>query len=195
MKKSGGMMSGHREEKIGMSSKERELVARIKEGDMDAFRELVEMHRDRIYAFVFYMTGDRSDADDITQETFIKAYKGLSKFRGDSSVYTWLHRIAMNLCIDRVRKLKKRKEVPLSEIIPSHVEEPFREAERSELRRIIEVALSGIPEKQRVILIMYEIQGFSYEEIASILGCPIGTVRSRLHKARNGLRERISKLL
>jgi len=188
-------MSGHREEKIGMSSKERELVARIKEGDMDAFRELVEMHRDRIYAFVFYMTGDRSDADDITQETFIKAYKGLSRFRGDSSVYTWLHRIAMNLCIDRVRKLKKRREVPLSEIIPSHVEEPFREAERSELRRIIEVALSGIPEKQRVILIMYEIQGFSYEEIASILGCPIGTVRSRLHKARNGLRERISKLL
>lgn len=181
--------------KIGMSSKERELVARIKEGDMDAFREIVEMYRDRIYSLAFYMTGNYTDADDITQEAFIKAYRGLSEFRGESSIYTWLHRITVNLCIDRVRKLKARKEVSLSGIIPSRVEEPYREAERSELRRIIEIALSELPEKLRVILIMYEIQGLSYEEIASILGCPIGTVRSRLHKARNSLREKLSRLL
>ena len=180
------------------------LVERALNQDLAAFEQLVARYQNRIMGFVARMLNDREEAEDVTQEVFIKAYRSLDSFRGASSFSTWLYRIAQNLCIDRARKRKRSPQQAYSldepidkdedrggREIPDLSAEPSLGVEREELRRQVRSIVAEMPEKLRSVLVMCDIQGMAYEDIARVLGCPIGTVKSRLFHARADLARRL----
>ncbi|MDQ3814503.1 MAG: sigma-70 family RNA polymerase sigma factor, partial [Armatimonadota bacterium] len=155
-------------------------------------------------SYVNRMLNDHEEAEDVTQEVFIKAYRSLDSFRGASSFSTWLYRIATNLCIDRARQRKRRPQQAYSldepldkeeerggRDVPDFSTEPSKSIEREELRQQVRETVAEMPEKLRAVLLMCDIQGMSYESIAQVLGCPIGTVKSRLFHARADLARRL----
>ncbi len=173
------------------------LVLKAKRGDAGAFDLLIERHYKRIYKLAFQMLGNPEDAADATQETFVKAFEQLRRFRGDSSFSTWLHRIAINTCRDMMRRNRSiafsqlRPENEHTDFDPATLTEPnadeiLMERERAEL---VWLALRQLSEEARQILILCDMQGFSYAEVAAILNLPEGTVKSRLHRARNAFKE------
>lgn len=180
------------------------LVERCCANDRQAFETLVRRYQNKVHNFISKMTNDAEDAEDLTQETFVKAYLSLGNFRGESSVQTWLYRIATNLCIDRSRR--RKRQVPtafsldepledeheqISREIPDHAADPYRHLARKELRKRVREGLSSLTEKLRAVIVLYDIQGLSYEEIAQVLNCPVGTVKSRLFNARIELGQRL----
>ena len=178
------------------------LVERARAGDDRAFEALVDAYKDRIFVYVSRMLPDAAEAEDITQETFVRAYQSLRGFRGASSFQTWLYRIASNLVIDSVRRHRRREEGVISLDAPLDTEEgelsreladlrrgPEEEATGAAVQKEVRAAIAKISPKLRAVLVMYDIQGMSYQEIAQILGCPLGTVKSRLFNARMQLRE------
>lgn len=180
------------------------LVSRAMEGELPAFEKLVARYQNKIIGYSARMLGDQDEAEDVAQEVFIKAYRSLESFRGDSLFSTWIYRIATNLCIDRIRAKKRRPQQAYSLDEPMDKDEdkggreiadfsaePTREVEREELRRRVREVMSEMPEKMRTILIMCDMQGMAYEEIAKVLNCPIGTVKSRLFHARADLGRRL----
>ena len=180
------------------------LVSRALEGDLPAFEKLVARYQNKLIGYSARMLGDQDEAEDVAQEVFIKAYRSLDSFRGDSQFSTWIYRIATNLCIDRIRARKRRPQQAYSldepmdkdeekggREIADNSAEPTREVEREELRLRVRQVMSEMPEKMRTILIMCDMQGMSYEEIAKVLDCPIGTVKSRLFHARADLGRRL----
>jgi RNA polymerase sigma-70 factor (ECF subfamily) len=174
-----------------------ELIRRSLDGSREAFSELVGRYQDRILNVVLHVLGDPHDAEDVAQECFSKAYRRLSSFDFRSSFYTWLYRIAVNSASDFRKKMRRRQALPLSELelpLPqqgSQGEAPERAAIRKELGARIRDLLAGLPEKFRTVLILRELEERSYEEIAAILGLSIGTVESRLFRARARLREKL----
>ncbi len=173
------------------------LVLKAKRGDAGAFDLLIERHYKRIYKLAFQMLGNPEDAADATQETFVKAFEQLRRFRGDSSFSTWLHRIAINTCRDMMRRNRSiafsqlQPENEHTDFDPATLTEPnadeiLMERERAEL---VWLALRQLSEEARQILILCDMQGFSYAEVAAILNLPEGTVKSRLHRARNAFKE------
>lgn len=185
-----------------------ELVTRAQEKSAEAFETLVLRYQDRVFNTAFRFTGDRSLAEDITQEVFLKVFGSLKKFLKKSSFSTWLYRITVNACTSHWRRQgaqKRGKEVPLpggSEESgkaafdpPSDVERPEEAMLRDERNRIVQEAILGLEEEFRVVVVLRDIEGFSYEDIAEIIERPVGTVRSRLHRARNELKEKLSRLL
>jgi len=180
------------------------LVERALAQDLAAFEQLVARYQNRIMGFVARMLNDREEAEDVTQEVFIKAYRSLDSFRGASSFSTWLYRIAQNLCIDRARKRKRspQQAYSLDEPIDKDEDrggreiadfstEPSLGVEREELRRQVRQTVAEMPEKLRSVLVMCDIQGMAYEDIARVLECPVGTVKSRLFHARADLARRL----
>jgi len=180
------------------------LVERALSQDLAAFEQLVARYQNRIMGFVARMLNDREEAEDVTQEVFIKAYRSLDSFRGASSFSTWLYRIAQNLCIDRARKRKRSPQQAYSLDEPINKDEdsggreiadfstePSLGVEREELRRQVRHTVAEMPEKLRSVLVMCDIQGMAYEDIAKTLECPIGTVKSRLFHARADLARRL----
>lgn len=180
------------------------LVERALGDDIAAFETLVSRYQNRIVAYAARMLHDTDDAEDVAQETFIKAYRSLDSFRGASSFSTWLYRIATNLCIDRARKRKRSPQQAYSldepfdndeggggRELPDLSSEPSRGVERDELRRQVRETVAQMPEKLRAVLVMCDIQGMAYEQIAQTLDCPIGTVKSRLFHARADLARRL----
>ena len=181
------------------------LVERALDGDVAGFEKLVTRYQNKIMGYVGRMTnGDREEAEDITQEAFIKAYRSLDSFRGQASFSTWLYKIATNLCIDRARTRKRRPQQAYSldepydkeddkggrEIADSRFE-PSKGVERDEMRTIVRQTVAEMPEKQRQVLIMCDLQGMAYENIAEVLGIPLGTVKSRIFHARADLARRL----
>lgn len=180
------------------------LVERSLDGDVAGFEKLVSRYQNKIIGYVGRMTnGDREEAEDITQEAFIKAYRNLDSFRGQASFSTWLYKIATNLCIDRARTKKRRPQQAYSldepfegeegggrEIADSRYE-PSKGVERDEMRALVRQTVADMPEKQRQVLIMCDLQGMPYENIAEVLGIPIGTVKSRIFHARADLARRL----
>jgi RNA polymerase sigma-70 factor (ECF subfamily) len=181
------------------------LVERALDGDIAGFEKLVTRYQNKIMGYVGRMTnGDREEAEDITQEAFIKAYRNLDSFRGQASFSTWLYKIATNLCIDRARTKKRRPQQAYSldepfdkedesggrEIADSRFE-PSKGVERDELRSLVRETVAEMPEKQRQVLIMCDLQGMSYEEISANLDIPLGTVKSRIFHARADLARRL----
>lgn len=178
---------------------EPELVARAKQGDQDAFARLVEANQNRIYTLAVRMTGSAEDGADLAQEAFLRAWRTLPSFQGNSSFSTWLYRLTSNLCIDFLRREKKRtsavtttsltteEDSPPAEI-PDHRFNPESELERKELRAAMGQALLKLSHEHRQILILREIDGLSYAEIARLLELEEGTVKSRLARARLALR-------
>jgi RNA polymerase sigma-70 factor (ECF subfamily) len=178
------------------------LVERARAGDSRAFETLVRAYKDKIFVYVSRMLPDTAEAEDITQDTFVRAYQSLGGFRGASSFQTWLYRIASNLVIDSVRRHRRRHEGIISLDAPVDTDEGELTRELADMRRgpedqatgaavqkEVRAAIAKISPKLRAVLVMYDIQGMSYQEIAQILGCPLGTVKSRLFNARMQLKE------
>ncbi len=186
------------------------LVERARAGDLQAFERLVAHYQDRVYNYVLRMIYDPVEAQDIAQETFVRAWQGLGRFRGASSFQTWLYRIASNLAIDAARSRKRRGLVTVSLDEPvtgadsSELEHdlpdegthgPAEALEQQELRREVWEAVGELSDKLRPVVVLADLQGLSYGEIAKILGCPVGTVKSRLFNARSQLREKLRERL
>jgi len=158
-----------------------ELIALFRDGDPSAFEELVRRHDQRVYNLCLRMLGKPEDARDAAQDAFLSSLRKLSSFRGDARFSTWLHRIAVNACYDTLRRRQRRPEEALPEEpgpAPGDVAEAAAEAVD------VQQALLQIPEDFRAVLILHDVQDVAYEEIAEILGVPVGTVKSRLHRGR-----------
>jgi RNA polymerase sigma-70 factor, ECF subfamily len=189
-----------------VASSDWDLVQRVQAGDRDAFRELVERYQRRIAALALGMLRNREDALDVVQETFTKAYQNLDRFKGDSAFYTWIYRIAHNLCIDHQRRAGKQAQVPLDSDEPGHAaaepipdgprpDQPFDRARDSEIARRVQEAIRELTPDHRAVILLRELEGLSYEELSQVLECPKGTVMSRLHYARRQLQARLRGLL
>ena len=188
---------------------DRELVESARKGDRDAFRTLFERYHRRAYALAFGVLRHQDDALDVVQDAFIKAHKYLDKFEGNSSFYTWLYRIVMNLAIDHLRKHRRAKPVELDE---AHLDEsaqsgddtllpkflggnPGRALLDKEIRGRIDQALGELSENHRAVLVMRELEGMSYEEMAQAMNCSKGTIMSRLFHARKNMQKRLVDLM
>ncbi|MEV1006235.1 RNA polymerase sigma factor SigM [Streptomyces sp. NPDC049881] len=166
-----------------------ELLARHTQGDPEAFGEIVRRHRDRLWAVALRTLGDREEAADAVQDALVSAYRAAHTFRGQAAVTTWLHRITVNACLDRIRKASSRRTSPLPE--PERLEnllEPHESAEapaeRGDLREQLQQALAELPVEQRAALVLVDMQGYSVAEAADILEAPVGTVKSRCARGR-----------
>jgi len=182
-----------------MRDDEAALVQRLRDGDEDACREFVEAHQDRIITVVARVAGAGADAEDLAQEAFVKAFGAIARFDGRSALFTWLYRIAVNTARDDIARRRRRPVVPLegadgSRVDPPDPSESPKEALlRHERAVLVRDALERLPEPFRTTLILREMEGHSYEAVASILGVSIGTVESRIFRARCKLRELLGK--
>lgn len=163
------------------------LLAAHVAGDPDAFTELVRRHRDRLWAVALRTTGDPEDAADALQDALVSAFRNAGSFRGDSAVTTWLHRVVVNACLDRMRRRRARPTVPLPEEDgEGHhgIPDPRDDLDRLELRMEIDRALAALPDDQRAAIVLIDVEGRSVAEAAQLLGVPEGTVKSRCSRGR-----------
>jgi len=169
-----------------------EIVARCRDGDTGRFVELVRRHKEAVYAVALRFTRECAEAEDVTQEVFLRAYRNLNGFRGGAKVSTWLYRIARNCCIDwaraKARARARTAEVEDLDILPDHAVDVEASLEKSEERERVRRALGRLDEEYRSVLVLYYEQGLSYDEVAAALGCPQRTVETRLYRARKLLR-------
>ena len=182
-----------------------ELVQACCDGQTDAFQGLVERYQDRVYNVVYRMVGSPEDARDIVQDAFLKAYENLSEFRGASSFYTWLYRIAVNLSLTFRRRSKRLRLVrPLEEEMSVELSRsqagrlaqgPEAAMESVERARLVSEALEGLDGDHRAAVVLRDIEGLDYRAIAEILDVSTGTVKSRIHRARIALRDRLQTLI
>lgn len=187
------------------------LVESCRRGDSAAFEELVRRYKDRVYNVVYRFLGQHEDAQDVTQEVFLKAYQGIGNFRGHAHIYTWLHSIAANLARNKLRdgKRKGRNHGRSLEALQESgsagapvgrpmslatVATPETAAQTAETQELLQRCLTELPEHYRLAFVMRTFDGLSYEEIADALGCPAGTVKSRLNQARTLLQQRLREL-
>jgi RNA polymerase sigma-70 factor (ECF subfamily) len=186
-----------------MDQNEQSLLEKAKAGDVAAFEELIEAYQKKVFNLALRMIGNADDAADLAQEAFIRIYKAISGFKEQSSFSTWVYRITTNVCLDEIRKRKNRKVISLDEEIhmddsemkrqvASDAPRPDETAEREELRRIVNDAINSLPDEQRTAITLRDLHGMSYEEIARILDCPDGTVKSRINRARQALKNLLS---
>jgi len=192
-----------------LEADDKTLVERAKQGDEAAFKELVLKYQRKVYMNIYSMISNHQDTVELSQEVFLRVYKHLPSFEGTSSFYTWLYRITRNLCIDyyRKRKLKayeyddKFRHAPAlqEEVFPvvssASRETPTGRLLREELAEKIHEAMGKLSQKHREVLVLRELEGLSYQEIADTVGISIGTVMSRLHHARKKMQERLSRYL
>ena len=175
------------------------LITLFQRGDEGAFRLLVERHAQRVRNLVFSIFNDPSMVDDISQEVFIRVYEGLPKFRFESSFYTWLYRITVNKSRDEMRKRRAKKFLSLNALLESsnsELQSKLRvHPEDNSAKELVSKGLQQLPEKFRVPIVLKDIEGLSYEEMAEIMQCEIGTVKSRLSRARSMMRKILSPLL
>jgi RNA polymerase sigma-70 factor (ECF subfamily) len=185
---------------------ELDLVRRAREGDLAAYDDLVKRYQERIYATVYHMTSNHEDANDLAQEAFIKAFHALKSFKGGSSFYTWVYRIAVNKTINFLKQRKNKSLLSLDDIdfnaehdpdLMALISEktPRREISLTELQEKLNEAMQKLSEHHRLVVTLHDVQGLSHEEIAKIMDCNIGTVRSRLFYARQQLQAYLSDYL
>jgi RNA polymerase sigma-70 factor (ECF subfamily) len=195
-----------RDTKSPEAEEETELVSRARHGDLDAYDSLIKRYQERIYATIYHMTSNHEDANDLAQESFLKAYQALKSFKGGSSFYTWLYRIAVNKTINFLKQRKNRQHLSLNDMDfnaehdPDLValisdKTPRREAGLTELQQKLNEALLKLSEPHRLVVVLHDVQGLSHEEIAKVADCNIGTVRSRLFYARQQLQSILSDYL
>ena len=168
-----------------------DLVKLCQKGDTVAFERLFQMHRDRVYGVAYKMLNNQEDALDLTQEIFLKAYQKIGKFNFRSSFSTWLYRLAVNVCIDELRKRKSVREYPMDDSfqqISNNSNTPEEEAISNEREKFLWKAINSLKEKERAVIILRDMEGLSYNEIAETLKCSLGRVKSRIHEARNKLK-------
>ncbi len=185
---------------------EADLVRKAQQGDLHAYDELVRRYQERIYATVYHMTSNHEDANDLAQETFIKAFQALKSFKGGSSFYTWLYRIAVNKTINFLKQRRHRLHISLNDLdvnaehdpdLVAFVSEntPRRDAGLTELQEKLNEAMQKLSEDHRLVVTLHDVQGVPHEDIAKMMDCNIGTVRSRLFYARQQLQGYLSDYL
>jgi len=185
---------------------ESELVRRTRRGDLQAYDDLVKRYQERIYATIYHMTSNHEDANDLAQESFIKAFQALKSFKGGSTFYTWLYRIAVNKTINFLKQRKNRTHMSLNDIdfnaehdpdLMALISEntPRRAAGLTELQKKLNEALLKLSEPHRLVIVLHDVQGQSHDEIAEIMDCNIGTVRSRLFYARQQMQAELADYL
>lgn len=184
-----------------------ELIRQIQGGDREAFEQLYWRYQNRVVAAAYGVVRNRQDALDIAQESFVRVYKNLHKFQADSSFYTWLYRIVVNLSIDHIRRRKKHKEVEFDNEFQKNFSDedplapstlginPAKAYQRKELQEQLNLALDCLSEKHRSIIVLREVEGLSYNDIAQTLGISMGTVMSRLHHARLNMQAALKQYL
>jgi RNA polymerase sigma-70 factor, ECF subfamily len=181
------------------------LVQACRAGQTEAFGALVARYQDRLYPTVLRLIGSKEDAEDVVQDTFVRAFEKLDQFQGDSSFYTWIYRIAVNLALTGYRRRRVRsllrprvgRQAFLTGDPPdlSPEADPAVPLERAEREKLVESALNKLVPEHRAVVVLKDFDGHRYEEISAILNIPVGTVRSRLHRARCELRERLRSLV
>ena len=175
---------------------EEKLISRAAKGDASAFNELLGMHENRMYAVCLRMCGNHEDAQDCLQEAMLRVYRAISGFKGQSTFSTWLYRVTMNTCLDELRRKKNKQSTSLDGLLdagwsPSDERDtPERHAVRSEMRTEVQRVISELPEDMRAAIVLRDIQGFSYEEISQMLNINVGTIKSRISRGREKLREK-----
>ena len=182
------------------------LIRRCQEGNMDAFSELMTLYQNKVYSFSLHLTGNHEDAQDLAQEGFIRIYRALPGFRGQSAFTTWAYRIVVNLWSNEIRKRKKHPTVPLDTPVKTGEGEevhrtisdlshsPEEELEAKEEKALVWQALNLLSEDQRTVIVLREMYGYSYDEIAASLNCSSGTIKSRLNRARQNLTLKLREL-
>lgn len=181
---------------------EQQALAQARRGDPEAFATLVELYSARIFSACFGYLGNRQDAEDCVQETFIKAYRGMGDYNNLSSFYTWIYRIAINTCLDFRRRNKHKPVLSIDEALETEDSQVFQQvpdrgplpdelAESAEMTRLVRQEIAGLPSYLREIIVLRDLEGLSYHELSEILHLSEGTVKSRLSRARRHLMERI----
>ena len=182
------------------------IIQRCKQGDLSAFDELVRLYEKQVYNFAYRLAGNYDDANDIAGETFIKVFHAIETFRGDANFSTWLFRVVTNLYLDERKRSKAHMNIPLDEYIDldestvtRQIEDtspsPQELLESKERGDVLQSVIQTLPDYQRAMVLLFHTQGKSYEEIAEIMGLPIGTVKSRLNRARLALRDKLGPVL
>jgi RNA polymerase sigma-70 factor (ECF subfamily) len=187
-----------------MSEPEQMLLRRLRDRDESAFRELVETHRDRVFNITYRMLGDRAEAEDVAQEVFISVFKTIDAFREEAKFSTWLYRVTVNHCKNRIKYLARRHDRDRDELDetshetngaagePRHAQ-PDRALEGAQLEVLLQEAIAHLDDDQRAVVVLRDVEDLSIEEICEITGLPDGTVKSRLHRARLVLRKRLQR--
>ncbi len=194
------------EEKATVASTDQVLVERVQSGDVAAFDVLVRKYRERLYGIIYNLTSNREDAADLTQEAFIKAFSSINRFRGNSAFFTWLYRIGVNTALSHLKRNRFRRFFSLE-----HIQEEGSNAQvletlaakhksekgalLSELQEKLNEAMQKLSSKHRTVVVLFEIEGLSHQEIADIVGCSVGTVRSRLHYAKQQLQADLKQFI
>ena len=167
---------------------DRQSIEAFRGGQREAFDHLVRAHRSRVFGICYRYTGNRADADDVSQEVFLRAYKGLPRFRGEARFSTWLYRIAVNACLNWVAG-RKRDTSELSEDLVDPGPSPQERASQSELSTTLRAAVRRLPDRQRMTVVLRVYEGLSHKEIGAVMGCPVGTAKANLFFALKNLRK------
>lgn len=190
-----------------MEPDDRRLVEEARQGRHAAFRTLVERYQQKVYSMALSMMRDPDQARDVVQDAFVKAYEHLGDFQGDSAFYTWLYRIAMNICIDRMRRTRRFAQVEFDEklghedddafaVAPHRLGfDPARALQDREIRERVMAALGELSANHRTVLVLREVEGLAYKDIAEVMSCSIGTVMSRLFHARKRMQQMLRNLV
>ena len=187
-----------------MADLERSLLRRLRDRDERAFRELIDGHRDRVYNITYRMLGNRSEAEDVAQEVFITVFKTIDTFREESKFSTWLYRVTVNHCKNRIKYLARRHDRDRDELDETSTgangaiggpqpAAPDRALESSQMEQLIQEAIATLDEEQRIVVVLRDVEDLSIEEICKITELPDGTVKSRLHRARLVLRKKLQR--
>lgn len=190
---------------MAMSELERSLLRRLRDRDERAFRELIQEHRDRVYNITYRMLGNRAEAEDVAQEVFISVFKTIDTFREESKFSTWLYRVTVNHCKNRIKYLARRHERDRDELdeashqangvaagTPVRVA-PDKALASAQMEKLLQEAIANLDDDQRVVVVLRDIEDLSIEEICEITGLPDGTVKSRLHRGRLVLRKKLQR--
>jgi RNA polymerase sigma-70 factor (ECF subfamily) len=186
-----------------MSEIEATLIRRLRSRDERAFRELIESQRDRVYNITYRMLGNRQEAEDVAQEVFITVFKTIDSFREESKLSTWLYRVTVNQCKNRIKYLARRHDRDKEELdettngvsgetAPLHPQ-PDRALASVQMEKVLEEAIKSLDDDHRIVVVLRDVEDLSIEEICEITGLPDGTVKSRLHRARLALRKRLQR--
>ena len=181
-----------------MQLDENKLILRASGGDPSAFNQLMGMHEKRMYAVALRMCGNREDAQDCLQEAMLRVYRAIGGFKGQSSFGTWVYRITMNTCLDELRRKKNKQNVSFDNLLDQgwspadDSASPEKKVMQIEMRKSISSSIQELPEDMRSAIIMRDIHGYSYDEIADMLGVNVGTIKSRISRGREKLREKLS---
>jgi RNA polymerase sigma-70 factor (ECF subfamily) len=189
-----------------MELRERMLLRRLRERDERAFRELVDEHQGKVYNLIYRMLGNRAEAEDVAQEVFITVFKTIDTFREESKFSTWLYRVAVNHCKNRIKYLARRHDRDQDELdeaaahdtavaatAPPPAPRPDRQLEGAQMEQLLQKAIAELDEEHRILVVLRDVEDLSMEEICEITGLPDGTAKSRLHRARAALRKKLAQ--